>query len=266
MRSGIRVVSLILLAPASLVAASASAQSLTPCIQEVRLSMEREVFLNSPSHARPAYTATIKQTYEQTFPDGNAIHWTVEVVQARDEAGRTMSQHIQGCAPDDSGQPQLRMLTTVHDPVAKTFLNWNTGPGSVALANLQHQMQPAFPSDLKDIPRIPWKPQRAQITRESLGTQTVAGLEATGSRITQIIPAGQEGNDMPLKVVHETWSDAKNHSTLMAIDDDPRTGHHIWEVESLTVGPPDPALFVPPANYKVWDETSRPQTTADANR
>lgn len=267
MRPGSRVVNFMLFTLAIVLSKSTvSAQTLTPCMHQVPINMMREIFSLTRSNARPAYTATVKQTFEQSMVDGNTIHWTVEEVQARDEAGRTMRQYIQGCEVGNDGQPQLRIQTTVYDPVSKTNTSWATGPGTTALANLMHQPQPAIPPDWKDIPRTPAAPYRPQMTREQLGTRTIAGMEATGTRITQIIPAGDEGNDMPLKFVSETWMNSQNHATLLVIDDDPRTGHRTWEVESLTAGPPDPALFAPPTNYKVWDQNPQPQTTAGTNR
>jgi hypothetical protein len=264
MRSGIRVVNLVLLASTGLAVSALPAQSLSPCIRQVRVSTERELFSLTRGNVRAAYTATVKQTFEQTLTDGNSVHWTVETVQARDEAGRTMHQRIEGCEADSGGQPQLRIQTMIFDPAAKATTYWTVGPGTMALANISHMQEPTAQPDLKDVPRTPATPYKPQVTREDLGTRTIAGMEATGTRMTEIIPAGQEGNDAPLKVVHETWMNPENHTTLLAIDDDPRTGHRTWEVESLTVGPPDPALFTPPANYKVWDQNPRPQTTADA--
>ncbi len=258
MRSGIRVF-LVLPFIAAMSITSGPAQSLTPCMRVVRTSMERDIFFPSRPNARVAYTATVKQTYEQTLMDGNIEHWTLETIQARDEAGRTMRQHIEGCALDGSAQPQLRIQTSVSDPSAKTNTFWSTGPGTMALVTLMHQQSLTPPPDWKDIPPTPMSPYRPEITREDLGTRTIAGLQATGSRTTQIIPAGAEGNDMPIKLVNETWVDKQNHATLMTVTDDPRTGRRTWEVESLTVGPPDPALFTPPANYKVWEQNIQTQ-------
>ena len=261
MRSGIRVVSVVLFA-LTLSEASVSAQSLTPCMRSVRMNMERDIFFPSRSNAHVAYTATVKQTYEQTLTDGNTEHWTIETIQARDEAGRTMRQHIEGCALDGNAQPQLRVQTAVNDPTAKTNAYWSTGPGTMGLVTLVHQQGQSPPPDWKDLPRTPMTPYHPEITREDLGTRTIAGMEATGSRTTQIIPAGAEGNDMPIKFVDETWVDKQNRVTLMTVTDDPRTGRHTWEVESVTVGPPDPALFTPPANYKVWEQNIQTQVAA----
>lgn len=268
MRSGVRVVCLVLLA-VTLLAHAASAQSLTPCVQQISFSVEREFLPGLRGKVLASYTVTIKQSYEQKFADGNSIRWTIETVQARDEAGRTMRQHIEGCDAESGGdQSSLRIRTSIYDPASKTDTSWSTGPGSMALTTIVHRPEPfnpQIPPDWKDIPRTPSTPYRPQLTREDLGTRTIAGMEAIGTRQTEIFPSGFLGNDLPLKVVHETWTNPQNHAILLAIDDDPRTfGPRTWEVESLTIGPPDPALFTPPANYKVWDQNPRAQTAVDA--
>src|SRR5262245_37496153 len=40
---------------------------------------------------------------------------------------------------------------------------------------------------------------------ESLGTQTIEGVTAEGTRATLTIPAGEIGNTLPIEVVDETW-------------------------------------------------------------
>lgn len=265
MRSAVRVVSLVLFAAASFASVdTASAQSISPCIHQIRIVFDRDIFMTIRGNRRPAYTATVKQSFEQTLSDGNIIHYTLEAVQARDEAGRTMRQRIEGCEPDSSGQLQPRIQTTVFDPALKATTSWGTGPGTMALTSVFHQHQPPLPPDWKDIPRTASVPYRPEITREDLGTRTIAGMETTGTRTTEVIPAGREGNDMPIKVVHETWTNPQNRATLSDTYDDPRTGRRTWEVESLTIGPPDPALFTAPANYKVWDQSPQTQTASTA--
>lgn len=265
MRSGIRLMSLVLLASTALLVAPAPAQSVTPCVQFLNFSMDRELFLPTRQKPAPAYTATIKQTYEQTLPDGNTIHWISESIQARDENGRTFRQRIQGCDIDSNGQPQLRTQVDIYDPATKSTTTWGTGPGSMMLVTVMHPQTNLAP-DWKDIPRTPAIRFHAQteFTTEDLGTRTIAGMLTTGRRTTQLIPAGEQGNDMPLKLVHENWVDKESHATLMTISDDPRMGRHTWEVESLTLGPPDPALFNPPTNYKVWDRNPQQQTATTA--
>src|SRR5439155_694874 len=48
-------------------------------------------------------------------------------------------------------------------------------------------------------------PENGTENTESLGSQTVDGLEATGTRTTVTIPAGAIGNERPIEVVSERW-------------------------------------------------------------
>jgi hypothetical protein len=270
MRPGIRVVNLVLLASTGLFTVAAlPAQSLTPCVRSMVFTIGQQVFIGARAggHA-PAYTATIKSTFERALADGNTIHWTAESIEARDEAGRTVRHGVQGCDVDADGQQQLRTDANIFDPVANTSTHWNTGPGTMALVTVTHQRTSSSHPDWKEIPHAPPVQYHPQVTSEDLGTRTIAGMQATGTRATEIIAAGADGNDMPLKIVNETWMNKENHTILMRVQDDPRYGRSTWEVENLTLGPPDPALFTPPANYKVWDPDAQtqPQTTAETGR
>jgi hypothetical protein len=95
--------------------------------------------------------------------------------------------------------------------------------------------------------------QTGEYKREDLGVRTIAGVEAHGTRTIQTIPPGDEGNELALVITHETWTAKDPGLVVMAIDDDPRRGRSTYEVEELTVGEPDAALFAAPPGYKVVD-------------
>jgi hypothetical protein len=163
---------------------------------------------------------------------------------------------------DNSGQPQLRIRTSIYDPAAKTDTSWSTGPGSLALTTISHSHIVA-PPNLSGIAHTPYpRDPRPEITNEDLGIRRIAGMEATGRRRTEIIPAGQEGNDLPLKLITETWTSIKDHIVLMVVTDNPGVGHYSWEITNLTLGTPDSAFFTPPTNYPVWD--NEPQSAGEA--
>ena len=260
MRSAVRVLLVALILAAALVATNSSAQSLTPCVRTVFFSMEPGI-LSGGVNNKLAYTAVVTKTFEQKLYDGNTLHWTVQDIQARDQGGREMRQHIEGCIIDIDGQQQLRIRTSIYDRAAKTNTSWLTGPGAIGLATIFHTQIPSPHPNLADVPHTPMpREARPQITTEELGTKTIAGLEATGRRRTEIIPADAEGNDAPLKSTTDTWTSVKDHIVLMSVTDNPRMGHYSWEVTTLTFGPPNPALFTPPADYKFWD--NEPQAVA----
>ena len=43
------------------------------------------------------------------------------------------------------------------------------------------------------------------VATETLAMQTINGVQATGTRVTRTIPAGQIGNAQPIQIVTETW-------------------------------------------------------------
>jgi hypothetical protein len=47
------------------------------------------------------------------------------------------------------------------------------------------------------------------VREESLGSQRIAGVEATGRRVTLVVPAGYHGNDEPIEMVDERWESAE---------------------------------------------------------
>jgi hypothetical protein len=204
------------------------------------------------------FTAVVKMTFDQALADGNAIHTVSHSRQARDSNGRTMSEMAMGCAPGADGQLRPSFHVSVNDPAAKTDSNWDENGFGPKIVRVFHREEPASRSltpaqqavvlaQRKSAESQPGKVSSA----ENLGSKTINGVAAEGTRITQTIPAGEEGNTLPLAVVHEEWRSSELGLLLLVIDDDPRHGKTTFEYEELNLGEPDAALFVPPAEYKV---------------
>jgi hypothetical protein len=94
---------------------------------------------------------------------------------------------------------------------------------------------------------------RAEFRTEDLGTKTINGLTAQGTRSVRTIPAGEEGNELPLEIIDERWMSRQMGLMLMVIKDDPRQGRTTVEFEELSTTEPDPALFAAPAGYRIED-------------
>jgi hypothetical protein len=209
------------------------------------------------------YVGTVKKTFVQELPDGNSIHGVSISHEARDSAGRTMYQGVQGCSFGEDGQRHERLMTRVNDPIAKTTTTWNTGgAGEPKRATISHldlprpttewtaeerammlERQKAFEAELAYV--------QTEKKSEDLGAKKINGITARGWRLTRTIPAGEEGNDKPLIVVMETWRSTDLALTLYAMQDDPRSGRITVEFQDLEMKEPDPGLFLPPSGYKV---------------
>ena len=96
-------------------------------------------------------------------------------------------------------------------------------------------------------------------TTEQLGTRMVEGVEAVGTRATQVIPAGTIGNDKDLVSTRETWFSPDLKLVVSSIRNDPRFGEIRYTLTNIQVTEPNPSLFQPPAGYTVL----RPRAPGD---
>ncbi|MBV9211198.1 MAG: hypothetical protein JOZ52_11240 [Acidobacteria bacterium] len=86
---------------------------------------------------------------------------------------------------------------------------------------------------------------------ESLGTQTIEGVEAEGMRSTITIPAGRIGNDRALEIVSERWYSKALQVVVMSKHSDPRMGETVYRLTNIKRNEPDASLFKVPSDYTV---------------
>jgi hypothetical protein len=98
----------------------------------------------------------------------------------------------------------------------------------------------------------PWK-------KESLGTQTIEGVNAEGTRATLTIPAGEIGNTLPIEVVDETWYSPELQIMVMTKHRDPRSAETTYRLTNINRGEPDRSLFEVPADYTVAEGKMPPK-------
>lgn len=92
------------------------------------------------------------------------------------------------------------------------------------------------------------KPQK-----ESLGTRTIEGVEAEGTRITHTIPAGEIGNEQPINIVAESWYSPELQTVVMSRNSDPRVGENVYRLTNINRSEPARTLFEVPADYTIKD-------------
>ena len=89
------------------------------------------------------------------------------------------------------------------------------------------------------------------VVRETLPMQTINGVQATGTRVTRTIPAGQIGNTQPIQVITETWHSPDLKVPVMTKRIDPVHGNVTTQLMNITRSEPDPSLFQVPSDYTV---------------
>jgi hypothetical protein len=97
------------------------------------------------------------------------------------------------------------------------------------------------------------KPQK-----ESLGKQTIEGVEAEGTRVTITIPAGEIGNERPIQIVTERWYSPELQTVVMSKNSDPFAGDSVYRLTNINRNEPAHSLFEVPADYKIKDVSPPP--------
>lgn len=90
-----------------------------------------------------------------------------------------------------------------------------------------------------------------QEVKESLGRQTIEGLDAEGTRSTVTIPAGEIGNERPISVVTERWYAPELQSVVLSKHSDPRFGETIYRLININRGEPARNLFEVPPDFQL---------------
>jgi hypothetical protein len=210
-------------------------------------------------------TATVKT--EVKLFDGNLISGFRTSRQARDSEGRTRVDQPMFCATDEHDQPKWQGSITITDPVAMTITRWLSLFNSMdKTANVIHETSMPTPrlmtgqmeyrmakltSDLRDRRRAKDRRPTEEVNVEDLGQRSISGLGASGMRVTRTVPAGTQGNSLPLAYVEEKWVSDAYGMVLLDIQDDPLYGKSTYEVTSFTAGEPDASLFQVPAGYTI---------------
>ena len=83
---------------------------------------------------------------------------------------------------------------------------------------------------------------------ESLGTKRIAGVEATGRRITLVVPPGYRQNDRSIEMVDERWESVELQLLIQSRHSDSR-GTIEYRVSNIRRTEPPAHLFELPAYY-----------------
>jgi len=226
------------------------------------------------------YSADVVTETSQSLADGNHVRQTSTAKVYRDSEGRVRTEQSLGGLSALGVNSTQRQVVFINDPVAGVnyALNVNDktasktawgrggrGPQQNSAAQLQAQGQNAVPPGGgrwgQRSAQGPMGPggragrpgdlARQNVKAESLGRQTMEGVQAEGTRTTMTIPAGQMGNDAPIQVVSERWYSADLQTVVMSRHSDPRVGETVYRLTNVSRAEPPPSLFQAPADYKV---------------
>lgn len=209
------------------------------------------------------FSAEVVTESSLTLADGNHIRQTVNSKVYRDSEGRTRREqavNLNGLAPSTS----MQQMVFINDPVAGVSysLNAKEHTGTKFVRNgdgrggqyVSTDASGPRPRGLGPDGRGMGRRNAAadqNLKTESLGRQTIEGVQAEGRRTTLTIPAGQAGNDLPLHIVAETWYSPELQTTVLSKHSDPRNGETVTRLVNVSRSEPQHTLFEAPADYKV---------------
>ena len=203
------------------------------------------------------FSATGKQTFDQKLPGGNAIHGVVLSRMARDSSGRTRVETLRRCWHGQDGNIHAAWNVVINDSVAGKSLTWIIEDGASKVVHVTpypnaNQRTPT-PEELARSKREAafFQPPQSELQIEDLGTKNINGVSAEGKRETRKIPAGEEGNELPMTTVDEAWDSKQLGQKVMTIRDNPRSGRFVFVLVDVKLQEPDASLFAAPAGYTV---------------
>jgi hypothetical protein len=198
------------------------------------------------------YSAVALVESKQTLADGNTIDRRAQTNVFRDSQGRTRRETtLPAVGPlAASGQPKTFIM--IFDPVASTSLVLHPDT-KIAEQRPARAGTKKNPGDFqaKFEARMQQEIANGTLKKEDLGTQTINGISAQGTRYTHTIPAGQMGNEKAIVVVSERWYSPDLQIVVKTTRSDPRFGETSYVVTSIQRQEPAASMFVVPAGYTI---------------
>jgi hypothetical protein len=198
------------------------------------------------------YSAVQTMQNSQTLADGNQITRDEQSKVYRDSQGRVRIESTHSGPPGSSGHTPQTVIA-IFDPVAG--YSYVLKPSTMTAVKTPASPHNGGPNGAAPHARH-GEGNGAQVQTETLGTQTVNGVSATGTRTTETIPAGAIGNQQPIQIVRETWVSTDLKVPVMIKSTDPRFGNMTMQLTNIAQAEPDASLFQIPSGYTVKVRTA----------
>ncbi len=228
------------------------------------------------------YSAQAVTEHTQVLSDGNRIVRKTTGSVFRDNEGRTRrEQTLAAIGPSTASGEQPRTII-IHDPVAG--INYILDPQARSARKLEfklyeggnsagleesHRKAESLHRSVEEVHRgvevrtivndgfVSTETQKLRFPEpktESLGKQSMEGVEVEGTRSIVTIPAGEVGNERAIEIVSERWYSPALQTVVMSKHNDPRVGENIFRLTNISQGEPSRSLFEVPADFTVTDQ------------
>jgi hypothetical protein len=207
------------------------------------------------------YSAVAVSETTQTLGDGTVIDRKVQSNVYRDSQGRTRKETTLPAVGPLATSGQSKSFVMINDPVAsKSFVlhadtkvatllpPHNRGPKgtgttttTTAGANVETRIQAREQAEIAS----------GRLKKDDLGTQSINGINAQGTRYTRTIAVGEIGNDKVITVTSERWYSPDLQIVVKSVRTDPRFGQTTYTLTNIQRTEPAAALFTVPSEYTV---------------
>ncbi len=202
------------------------------------------------------FSASFSTQTTQALADGNQIQHSATGTFARDSQGRTRRDiTLPAIGPwSTSGQSAPRVVF-INDSVAGTQYildpDRKVARQTRRFRGGRHGGGPSPDAESGPANGAGGTNRRLNVTTTSLGTQTINGVQAEGTRTTHTIPAGAIGNANPIVITNERWYSPELQTVVMIKRSDPRMGTTTFQLTNIQKQEPDASLFQVPPDYTV---------------
>lgn len=199
------------------------------------------------------FSAVAVTTMSHSLADGTKISNTNKVTLYRDSQGRFRKE---GEIPQVSDGPadQPRSFVVISDPVGSKnyLLNPDKKVAHVTAFRERGSKDVKGGAPAADVSggEKEWG-NNPNVTKTSLGTQMINGMNAEGTRYTHVIPAGKIGNDKPITITREVWYSPDLQMVVQSKHSDPRFGDTAYSLTNIQRTEPAANLFTVPSDYTV---------------
>ena len=185
--------------------------------------------------------------WTRTLGDGSVIATHQDAKLARDSQGRVYRERVTRF-PANSDQKSRVKAFIILDPVAHSRTECVIAARRCEVDDFHGLRRPA------PLPDGSFSSDKGNLVRESLGSDSIDGLEVVGTRETFTLNAGVVGNTEPLTTTGEYWYSPDLEVNLSITRKDSREGKLVIHVVDLVRSEPDASLFQIPANFVVEDQ------------
>ena len=212
------------------------------------------------------FTADATTTVHATLGDGSRLDQTTTDRYYRDSTGRVrIERHMEGLpAPKTVAERHFRTVIAPDPARWPGVYTVDEETGTVRLNSRSLMCNTAGGGRWFDVPvggvrfltfrragdLLSADPGAfGDVRDEPLGTKRIAGVEATGRRITIVVPPGYRGNDQWIEMVDERWESAELQLLIQSRHSDPRSTIE-YRVSNIRRTEPSAHLFELPADYE----------------